>query len=375
MTAIDHCPGHRERSAQPDTEELFPDAGFRALRHALEQCPRYAPTPLLGHDDSEGRIAGILLKDERARLGLGTFKALGGTWAVLEEVRQALVRRTGERVPADVLPQAAGRFPDLEVITASSGNHGRAVAAGARLAGVACRILLPAATSMSRVAAVEGLGARVERVAADYDEVVAEAGRRAADPGVLYVPDTDVHGATETVARVMTGYGMILDEAVDQARAAGWPAPTHLFVQAGVGGLAGALAVRAARLPEAQRPRLVVVEPAGAAGLMASVRAGRATRRPGPVDSGLTGLDCAEASPLAFRVLSRCADHFIAVPDSAAERSAADLAQSSLAVETTPTGAAGLAGLEAVLDDPALARQLALDRDSMVLAVITETRP
>lgn len=365
---MDHCRIPR-LEADSELDTLFPEAEFHRMRRALHQCPQYRPSPLLSlTDNGAGQV---YLKDERARLGLGSFKALGGAWAVIAALCDVAERAGIPQMAEDRLPSAEELLRLPEIVCASAGNHGQAVAAGARLLGLRCRVILPATTEAVRVQAIEARGAWVERVAGDYDAAVTRAAELAEQPEVIGIPDTDVRGHTATVARVMSGYGVILEEALSQFRAHEQATPTHLFVQAGVGGLAGGLALRAARELGQRRPRVVVVEPEGAAGLMNSFRHRVASRTPGTLDSRLVGLDCAQASPLAFRVLSCFADDCLTISDREADQAAIHL-QHRAGLHTSPTGAAGYAGLQRALEDPTLARRLGLDNEAVILCVLTE---
>jgi len=359
----------------PDARlDLFSRAHFEAPAAAVRRCPEYRSTPLHTLPDlaAEWGVAGLYLKDERRRLGLRSFKALGGTWAVMEAIRTQAAKAAGRRPPPGSLPGRDYPLPEgLEILCASAGNHGQAVAAGARLLGVACRVLVSARTETARIQAIQAFGAQVEGVDGGYDASVAEAAARAHRKGVLLIPDTDIHGDTETVASVMRGYGVLLSEAWAQIRAEGLAPPTHLLVQAGVGGLAGSLAAWQTAHLGRERPRLIVVESARANGLMESIRHGQLTTG-GDAATAMTGMDCSQPSPLALNILSKLADDFITAEDKQAQAAQKRMAQLPDPLATSLTGAAGLAPLAAAASDSSLAQTLGLDRNAVVMGIITE---
>jgi diaminopropionate ammonia-lyase len=338
----------------------FTAARFSAADAAIRARPGYAPTPLLRLDVLAARLGlgALLVKDERRRFGLRSFKALGGPFAVAE------------------LARARGATAGETVVTcASAGNHGQGVAAGARLLGARCVVFLPRGTAPQRVRAISALGAEPVVLEASYDDAVSHAARVARERGWLFVPDSSAHGDEEPARLVMLAYGAILREVDDALAAAGGQRPTHLFVQGGVGGLAGALAAWAAVHWGERAPRLVVVEPERADCLWASALAGRAARTERDLATGMAGLACGQASPLAWEVLSPATADFVTVSDAEVAAMIDDLAAptgSDPAIRTSLSGAAGLAPLRALPADAGLARALGLGARSCVLAVVTE---
>ncbi|MET7247333.1 pyridoxal-phosphate dependent enzyme, partial [Methylobacterium sp. EM32] len=226
--------------------------------------PAYAPTPLLTLPALARRlgVAQVLAKDEGRRM-LGSFKSLGGTYAGLT----ALARAAGMDLPALLAARPAGQ-PAL--ICASDGNHGLAVAAAARFAGAPARVFLHAGVPPARARRIADEGAEIVRVSGTYDDAVeAAAGAARAGAGLL-VADTTDDPEDPIVRDVMAGYGVMAAEIRDQA--GNGPRPTHLFVQAGVGGLAAAMAEGLAGW--LSHPGLVVaVEPEQAACLAPALAA------------------------------------------------------------------------------------------------------
>ena len=348
---------------------VLPAAGFRRAKAEITAWADYSPTPLalLPGLAAAAAVAFVAVKDESGRFGLGSFKALGGAYAVGEVVKTELARR-GIAASASTADLVAGRYPTagLTVTCASEGNHGLSVAWGARRVRAGCRIFVREGLDAGRVAAIEALGATVQRQGATYDDSVRAATAAAAREGWLVVSDTSWPGYTEVPRLVMQGYRLMVDEALDQ-----WsgPPPTHVLIQAGVGGVATAVSVQMrARLGAG--PRLVVVEPDAAACLLASAERGASTPVSGPMATNMTCLACGEPSLLAWQELERAAFVFVAIGDAVAADAVRLLAAEGVA--SAPSGAAGAAGLVAMASDPAGRAALGLTADSRVLLFNTE---
>lgn len=312
-----------------------------------------------------------MVKDEGARMGLGSFKALGGGYAVARLLMAAAERVLGRPVaPTELVtaPHVRAVAAAMTVTCASAGNHGVSVAAGARLFGAGAVVWLSATVPQEFADRLASLGARVERVEGDYAHSMAAAAAAAAEYGWELVADSSWPGHTAAPLDVMRGYTLLIAEAADVLDTDGGPA-THVLVQAGVGGLAAAVAGYL-RDRWGEAPRLVVVEPEGAACLLASAQADRLTRIEGGV-TRLGRLDCLEPSLLAWHLLSHLADAFMTVSDQAAEGAARLLAADGVAVSAC--GAAGAAGLLGLAADPAARAALSLDDEARVLVFGTET--
>jgi diaminopropionate ammonia-lyase len=341
-------------SASPAARAVLDEAGFEAARAAIRSWPGYAPTPLRSLDGL-ARAAGlgaVLFKDESDRLGLGSFKALGGGYAVARAV--------------------ASRGTAITVTCATDGNHGRAVAWGAARFGCRCVIFVHAGVSVGRRRAIEAFGAEVRVVPGTYDDAVRRSAEVAAAEGWVLVSDTSWEGYEAIPRDVMQGYAVMAEEALHQLP--GTP-PTHLFVQGGVGGLAAAVAARLDRRFGPDRPRIVVVEPERAACLLASCRAGRPVAVEGDLATVMAGLACGEPSLLAWRVLDELAHAFLAIPDHAAVavmRLLAEGVGGDPPLVIGESGVAGLAGALAAAGCRALAEPLGLGPQSRVLVIGTE---
>ena len=324
----------------------------------LGACPAHAPTPLrtLSALATRRGWGTLHAKDETARMGLGSFKALGGAYAVACELRARVEAATGRRpCPAELTGDAARRIAsELTFTCASAGNHGLAVAAGARVFGARAAVYLAASVDEAFAERLRGRGATVVRAGAVYDDATAAAREAGDAPGHHLLADASWPGHVEPPARVMTGYAVIGEELRAAFEASGhWP--THVALQAGVGGMAAAIAAHV-RARWAVQPEILVVEPDAAPCLRDSLAAGRPVRADGPV-STQGRLDCKEPSHLAFEILRDADVRCVTVSDALAEAAADELAGEGLA--TTPSGAAGLAGLDAA-DLPPGARPLIL---------------
>lgn len=310
--------------------------------------PGYAPTPLVPVPElaAELGVGRVLVKDESARLGLPAFKVLGASWAC---------------------HQVLARQPGVALVTATDGNHGRAVARMAAHFGVRATVFVPEVTLAGTIALIAGEGAEVVRVDGDYDAAVRRAAEFAdSQPGRALVQDTAWDGYEEVPAWIVEGYRTLLEE-IDAEL--GGP-PDLVVVPVGVGSLAEAV-VRHHRRPGARHPGVLAVEPGTAACLVASLSAGRPVTVP-TAATVMAGLNCGTVSGSAWPVLHAGCDAAVAVTDDEALRAAEDLDR--LGVSSGPSGAATLAGLRAALTDPGRRAALALDDDAVVVLLSTEGR-
>lgn len=367
---------HRPTLSGPFPEELTAVLSAEIADAAAEEIadwPGYAPTPVRVLDRLAGDlgIAALHYKDEGERLGLGSFKALGGAYAVLRLASDRIEAATGTRPsPRDVRNGAfADRLTDLTVVTATDGNHGRSVAWGAQMAGCRCRIYIHADVSPGRQAAMEALGAEVVRIDGDYDASVRLCAQEAAAHDWQVVSDTSYPGYMDVPRFVMAGYSVLATEVLDQLD--GTP-PTHVFVQAGVGGLAAAVCARMWQRLGAARPRFVIVEPARAACLLASARADQASAVEIAEETVMAGLSCGETSLLAWEVLSRGAEHFLTIGEDEVAPVMRLLAAGEAGgghIVAGESAVPGLIGLMGIAADPTLRAEIGLGKDSRVLVL------
>jgi diaminopropionate ammonia-lyase len=301
----------------------------------------YRPTPVrdLGAVARELGVERVALKDESDRFGLPAFKVLGASWAVERALR--------ERPEVDTL------------VAASAGNHGRAVAWVAGRRGLRCRVFLPARAADARRAAIAGEGAEVVVVDGDYEDAVAQAAAAGREPGAMELADV---GASGPAHWVVDGYATLFAEIAAQGTF------DVVLVPVGVGSFAAA----AARYGAGAGAHVLGVEPATAACLTASLRAGAPAviRTPG---TSMAGMDCAEVSAAAWPDLRDGIAGTLAVADAEVHAAMRELADAGLAIGDC--GAAPLAALRALAADPeaaALGDLVGLDRDTRVLLVATE---
>jgi diaminopropionate ammonia-lyase len=333
----------------------------------------YQPTPLREAPHAAHRlgVSEVLVKDESQRLGLPSFKVLGASWAV----HRALVEHLGstlEEIPTfERLKDAVANVRPMALTAATDGNHGRAVAHIAALLELEARIYVPADMVPARIAAIEGEGAAVTVVAGGYDDAVA---RSAQDAGerCLVISDTSWPGYERVPAWVIEGYSTIFAEIDEALERAGRGQPDAVVVPIGVGALAAAV-VRHHLSVGTGRPRLIGVEPTSAACVLESVAAGHIVTLEHPQTSIMAGLNCATPSLIAWPLVARGIDLYLAVPDSYVGDATRLLAADGIVAGEC--GAAGLAALTALATDAHLsdAREaMSLGADSRILLLSTE---
>lgn len=362
------------RSATGGIGRVLPEREIDAALAEISAWEGYAPTPLVALPDLAGRIGvgTLLYKDEGPRFGLDSFKALGGAYAALRLLAREVERRRGTPVSlADVREgRCAEEVAGITLCSATDGNHGRAVAWGARRFGAPCRIYIHAAVSEGRAEALRRFGAEVVRIQGDYDATVEQVRVDAEANGWFIVSDTSWPGYSEPPRDVMAGYGVMGREICKQADR---PA-THVFIQGGVGGLAAGV-IAALRQGWGASPRMIVVEPDRAACLLASARAGSPAAVAIADETIMAGLSCGEASPLAWEILSDEVSDWLAIPDSLvgpAMRMMACPPGSDPAISAGESAVAGLCGLMVAAEDRQMRATLGLGPESRCLVIGSE---
>ncbi len=350
-------------------------AGFEAARQEIGTWPGYAPTPLVPLDGLTRNLdlGWIGYKDEGERLGLKSFKALGGAYAVLVALQQHLAASGLGGVGAPALLAGTHRTitGHVTIAAATDGNHGRSVAWGARMFGAGCVIYLHEHVSAAREREIARYGARIVRVPGFYDESVRRCAADAAANGWLLVADTSDDPAAPIPALVMQGYTLIAQEILDALPAP----PSHVFVQAGVGGLAAAMAGHYWEALGAARPRIVVVEPLRADCIFRAIAVGRPEPISGSTDTFMACLAAGEVSAPAWVILQHAADDVIAIEDAAAEdtmRLLADGIDGDPALVAGESGCAATAGLIAAATDPSMRSALGLTPASHAVVIGSE---
>lgn len=333
--------------------------------------PGYAPTRLVETPTlaAELGVARVFVKEESSRLGLPAFKILGASYAVA----RALAARWGAAgdsvdfgdVPslAELRALVSAREP-VELVAATDGNHGRAVAHMARLVGLPARIFTPAGITAAAKAAIESEGAERVEISRPYDDVVAAAADAAAgNPAAQLIQDTSWPGYEDIPQWIVDGYSTMLAEADAQLASVGAPAADLVAVPVGVGSLAQAVVQHYRSVGRA--PTVLSVEPDAAPAILTSLRAGESTT----VATGFTsmaGLNCGTPTAIGWPILQAGLDAAVTVTDSDTARAVGDLAH--VGVDSGPCGAATLAGVRA------LAADRRLPSSAVVLLLSTEGR-
>ncbi len=376
-------PRSRRGRVPPEVARIIPPGIARAARKFHRQIPGFRVSPLKGLNNLAEflGLGGIWVKDESQRLALNSFKVLGGSFAIYSYLKQRLGVGEGELSFSELLsPEVRRKLGPIIFTAATDGNHGRGVAWAASKLGLKSIIYVHKATSPSRIRAIEDYGAEVRIVDGTYDEAVRQAGRAAERNGWQMIEDTSWEGYEDIPTWVMQGYTTIFAEAQEVLAGQGIVKPSHIFVQAGVGALAGSMIGFYRGLFGQDSPVSVVVEPARAACVFESARIGdgRPHPFPGALETIMAGLACGEPSPLAWKILRDEADYFARCPDYVAAKGmriyAVPVAGDPFVV-SGESGAVTLGILEFIMNCPALRsfrKELELGSDSQVLLINTE---
>ena len=349
-----------------------------------ESFPQYTVTPLTKLDKMADMLGlgEVYIKDESYRFGLNAFKVLGGSFAMARYIAQQTGKDVSE-LPYNVLTSDALKeeFGQATFFTATDGNHGRGVAWAANKLGQKAVVLMPKGTTQTRLNNILAEGATATIEECNYDECVRMANDMAmkTENGIM-VQDTAWDGYEEIPAWIMQGYGTMAMEAYDQLQDYGCERPTHVFIQAGVGSLAGAVqGYFANRYPE-NPPKVVVVEAEAAACLYkgASVGDGSIQIVDGDMVTIMAGLACGEPNTISWDILKNHVDTFIATPDWVAAKGMRMLAapiKGDKPVTSGESGAAPFGTLACIMmmdEYKELREHLGLDENSKVLLFSTE---
>lgn len=314
---------NRRAAGQPapaSLDRILPAGVIQEARAFHRQIPGFRTSPLkrLSGLAAMVGVGGIWVKDEAVRLDLGSFKVLGGSFAIYRYLRQRLGAEDRELSFAELTSgEVRDALGPITFATATDGNHGRGVAWAARALEQRAMIYVHSKTSEARIRAIAAQGAEVRVIDGTYDDAVRQITVDAERNGWQVVSDTSWEGYEEIPIWIMQGYTTLFSEAQEQIAAQGLVKPTHLFVQAGVGALAASGIAFYHRLLGEEAPLCVVVEPSEAACLLLSARGGDGVPRhfAGQLDTIMAGLACGDPSPVAWQLLWDCADAFVASPD------------------------------------------------------------
>lgn len=318
--------------------EFTPDPS-RPLK-LLAACPAYSET-LLRQPENLGPW-NLLGKDESTRMGLGSFKALGGVYAVAAMIASAWKQEGHGELNAEAyLEEPVRDFAGaMTFVCASAGNHGMAIAAGAQIFGARARVHLAASVPEYFARRLQQTGADVVRSGDTYEDSMTAALADAGASDAILLADSSWPGYTRVPSLIMEGYSVIAEELRRRFELThSWP--THVFLQAGVGGLAAATAYMI-RLNWAVQPEIIIVEPEAAPCLLQSQLAGKPVTVAGPV-SVMGRLDCKQPSIIAVEVLNKVADRYVTISDAEAEDAVAIAFNAG--IRSTPSAVAGLAAL------------------------------
>lgn len=376
-----HLP-HKSKYGAVQTE-YFGLEQAQKVRSFHQSFDEYSITPLvqLNALAQELGVQGIYVKDESYRFGLNAFKVLGGSYAIAREIGNRLGLAEAELTLAKLLaPEVKERLGTLTFVTATDGNHGRGVAWTAQRLGHKAVVFMPKGTAAERLENIRKLGAEASITDYNYDDSVRLARKYAAEHNGIVVQDTSWEGYEDVPLHIMQGYTTIGAEIVEQLAAYGAVKPTHVFLQAGVGAMAGAMVGFIADYYKDARPIITIVEPNEADCLYRTALAndGELHIVDGALDSIMAGLCCGEPCSIGWQQLAAYADNFVAMPDKAAAlgmRVLGNPVGSDAAVVSGESGAAGLGLVVVALRERELAQlkaSLRLDAESVVLCISTE---
>lgn len=367
-----------------DNSRLYPIALEDILRIADAQesykeisgWPGYAVTDLhlLTGISQQMGVAQLWYKDEGQRFGLGSFKALGGAYAVFVQLKRVIEERTGESASIqDILGSRYAKLLSSVIVScATDGNHGRSVAWGAQLFGCQSVIYIHRDVSAGREKAIQGYGAEVIRITGNYDDSVRQAAADAETFCRFIVSDTSYAGYMDIPRFVALGYTVMLKEIIDQLQG---EIPTHVFLQGGVGGLASAACGYLWQYWGEQRPRMIVVEPEAANCLQKSAKAETPVTVEGGLETMMAGLACGEVSLLAWEVLSVGVDDFMTLDEGSVGPCMRLLASGEYGDPKIVAGESAVAGLGAAMGavrSEKMKKELGLDGASRILVIGTE---
>ena len=316
---------------------------------SISKWEGYVPTPLISLNklSNELNLKNIFYKDENKRFDLKSFKALGGAYAV-EKVTK------GNK--------------DIVVATATAGNHGRSVAWGARRLGLKCKIFISEFVSEARGKAMADLGADVIKVKGNYEKSLIECIKKSTDNNWQIVQDVAWKDYMLIPKYTMAGYTVMMKEVVDQIKN---EKITHIILQAGVGGMAGAIVAGIAKYLD-YVPVIIVVEPDSAACVLESIKTGKIEKVDIKRESLMGGMSCGEVSLVPWEILKNSVKHCISLPDDDIAKTMKLLGDSSFSDEKIIAGensAPGVISLIASCEDQNIKRNLKLDQNSNILVI------
>ncbi|ENK1242865.1 diaminopropionate ammonia-lyase [Clostridium sporogenes] len=363
--------------------EFLGEEEIKKARDFHQSFPQFTKTPLVNLDNLAKHlgVAGVYVKDESYRFGLNAFKVLGGSFSMGKYLAKRLGKDISE-VSYEKLTseEARKKLGDITFITATDGNHGRGVAWTATQLNQKSIVYMPKGSSLTRLENIRKEGAKASITEFNYDDAVRLAASQAKENGWVMVQDTAWEGYEEIPTWIMQGYGTMASEALEQLRELNVEKPTHIFVQAGVGSLAGAVQGYFASVFKDECPTTVIVEADEADCLYRSAVAGDGKPRAvtGDMPTIMAGLACGEANTIGWEVLKSYSSTFVSCPDWVSAngmRMLGNPIKEDRKIISGESGAVTSGLLNAIMtndDMEELREQLKLDANSRVLLFSTE---
>jgi len=304
----------------------LPEKFIEEAIEVISSWKSYSPTPLikLNKLDKELKLKNIYYKDEDKRFDLKSFKALGGAFAVYK---------------------VASKKKNITVSTATAGNHGRSVAWGAQRLGLECKIFISENVSESRAVAMKDLGADVIRVKGNYDNSLKVCIEQSNKNNWEIVQDVSWEGYKDVPKLIMAGYTIMVKEILDEVDS---KSITHVFLQAGVGGMAAAMIAGFAKLSK-NIPKFIVIEPENADCVFKSIQNNKPTSIDIKKETVMGGMSCGDVSSIAWEILKNSTNYCMTIPDNAISTAVALLAESRFSDEKIIGGECAVPGLIALI--------------------------
>jgi len=371
---------HNENVKRSYSSSQFGTVAAKKAAAFHASFPEYAPTPLVRLKDLAAQLgaAGIFVKDESKRFGLNAFKALGGSYAIgcliAEKLGADISELPYEKMTSAEVKQKIG---ETTFITATDGNHGRGVAWTANRLGQRAVVYMPKGSAAERLENIKALGAEASITDMNYDDTVRFACRKAEEKGWMLVQDTSWESYEKVPALIMQGYTTMWHEIISQLEG---ERPTHVFLQAGVGAMAGAASGFIADFYGEEKPAITIVEPNAADCVFRTAEAGDGAlhKVTGSLNTIMAGLACGEPCGVAWNVLRCCADNFVSMPDYVAAEGMRVLGNpigSDAKIISGESGAAALGFVAELLRNKDLGEireHLRIDKSSKILCISTE---
>lgn len=380
MRRVEYINAPRKKDATLPKE--FSREATAEVRAFHQSIPGYEVTPLACLKDyaAENGVKAVFVKDESKRFGLKAFKGLGGSYAIAKLVAEKLGLDLNKVTLEDLkAPEIHEKIKDMVFVTATDGNHGKGVSWTAGILGCKSYVFMPKGSVEVRAQAIRDVGtADVTITDMGYDDTVRHAAKLAEENGWYLVQDTSWDGYESIPTHIGQGYTTMIFEALDQMKEAGFEKPTHIFLQAGVGAMAGSVLGAVACEYVGDHPVASIVEPVEVACIYESVQAGDglAHKATGSEITIMAGLNCGEPCEITWPVLRDHGDFYFAVEDSVAEEGMRGLAHpvgNDPIVVSGESGAATFGFIrEAIEHRPDLREMLGIDENSVLLAISTE---